>query len=493
MKTLLPILFLFAMTTQIQAQLFVDTTYTVNQMIHGFFDNAGVTISNISYTGTPASLAFFEGSQSNIGLNAGLLMTTGQAIDAVGPNDSESTTTVMGVPGTTWLDALIPGYMTYDASVITMDVVPAADTLAFRYIFASEEYQEFVNTSFNDLFAFLIEGPGLPQGDSIWVAADTAIVWNNQNCTICVDTFFIQTDTFCYFDSLQMTDTCFIYSNPVTTWCYTDSSCVGSYDTIIYPGYSYYSPGGLNIAIVPNTNLPVAINNLNQFVNTQYFVDNAGGSTVQYDAFTTSLWAKIPVQAGQTYQIRLAIADAGDQAYDSGVFIGIESMGGDSLLPTVPEYLYNNTSGSNSVTFQNASLWATSYHWDFGDGSSSSQKNPTHQYAQPGQYQVTLMAKNWCSAKTYTQQVAVGVTTIQEPVAADVFRATPNPTTGLLRLDLKKDSDADVRLFNMTGRLLLDDHLTDGARIDLNRFGKGMYVLQVVSNGRVYTEKVVNQ
>ena len=47
------------------AQLFVDTNYTVEQMVFGFFNNNGVSISNLNYTGAPAALAFFEGSQSN--------------------------------------------------------------------------------------------------------------------------------------------------------------------------------------------------------------------------------------------------------------------------------------------------------------------------------------------------------------------------------------------------------------------------------------------
>ena len=120
------------------AQLFVDTNYTVEQMVFGFFNNNGVSISNLNYTGAPAALAFFEGSQSNIGLNAGLLITTGNAENAIGPNDTESSTGNLQVPGTSYLDALIPGYTTFDASVIELDLVPTTDTLCFRYVFVFE-------------------------------------------------------------------------------------------------------------------------------------------------------------------------------------------------------------------------------------------------------------------------------------------------------------------------------------------------------------------
>lgn len=98
------------------------------------------------------------------------------------------------------------------------------------------------------------------------------------------------------------------------------------------------------------------------------------------------------------------------------------------------------------MAFQNTSFWATGYHWDFGDDATSTEKNPVHEYAQPGVYTVTLIARNWCSAETYSQEVAVGISAAQEPVAADLFQALPNPTTtGLLKLDLKQTSAADVQ------------------------------------------------
>jgi len=80
-------------------------------------------------------------------------------------------------------------------------------------------------------------------------------------------------------------------------------------------------PGSQNIALVPGTGQPVTIDNINAGANSMYYVNNAGGGTVQYDGFTTVLTATRQVQACQTYHLRLTIADAGDGIYDSGVFI----------------------------------------------------------------------------------------------------------------------------------------------------------------------------
>lgn len=483
--TLLLVLF----STQVRAQLFVDPNYTAEQMITSFFNGAGVTVSNVTYTGAPLSLGFFEGSQSNIGINAGLLMTTGDVNEAVGPNDEESAGVNMGISGTPWLNALMNySYPTFDASVIEMDVVPANDTLCFQYVFASEEYLEYVNSNFNDLFAFLVDGPGLPSGDSIYVEADTSYYFSD-SCYICVDTFLLNSYQVCTYDSLQMIDSCWIQTDTLTTWCYQDSNC--PIDTIIYPGYWYVSPGGTNIALVPGTNLPVAINSLNQFVNTQYFIENAGGTTVQYDAFTTTLWAKLPVTAGETYHVRLAIADAGDGIFDSGVFIGIESLNGDSLLIVEPEFVAQ-TGDDNEVTFQNTTLWATSWSWEFGDGTVSNEKNPTHTYLQDGTFDVKLTAFNWCSSETFKQTVQVGTSAVNAPVDVADFFVSPNPTAqGITRLNLQNTNQARVRLFRTDGKLLMDQVMNNGDRIDLRPFGLGMYMLQVENEGQVQVKKVV--
>lgn len=470
-----------------KAQLFIDTNYTIEQMINGFFGSSGDSISNIAYTGSPVSLAFFEGSQSNIGLNAGLFISTGEAISAVGPNISGGTTGNNNNPGHPWLDALVPGYTTLDASLVQLSITPVTDTLRFKYVFASEEYQEFVNTQFNDVFAFFINGPGLPSNDSIYVAADTIIT--PAYCVSCVDTFLILTEPYCYQAPFDSTLICYEIGDTLLTYCVNDFC---GYDTTYYPSYWYTSPGGLNIAMVPNTNLPVAINNLNQFINTAYFVENDGGQTVEFDAFSTPLWAEIPVTPGETYTVTIAIADAGDWAFDSGIFLSIESIGGDSLLPVNVAFdaLVPPPGGGNTVNFENNTFWATEWSWDFGDGAISTERTPEHTYAAPGTYTVQLKASNWCSTETFTQTVQLGVSGTNEP-AETVFQVSPNPTHGLATLQLHQAANARVRVTNLEGRTVLDRTLNNGATLPLTDQPNGVYTVQVITNGQVFTQKLV--
>ena len=201
---------------------------------------------------------FKASDNSLLGLEKGLLLTSGFATNAIGPNTSGSTTGSNGGAGDADLNYLSTkqgnSSLSNDACVVEFDVFAATDELAFEYIFGSEEYPEFVGSSFNDIFAFLISGPG--------VVGDPNI--NNQK----------------------------------------------------------------NIAILPDNTTFVQVNSVNNQQNWQYYRNNLGGKTIQYDGLTSdnkgikkSLTARQKVIPCNTYHLKLAVADRGDFSYDSGVFI----------------------------------------------------------------------------------------------------------------------------------------------------------------------------
>lgn len=102
-----------------------------------------------------------------------------------------------------------------------------------------------------------------------------------------------------------------------------------------------------NIALIPSTSNPVTALTVNANNNPQFYVDNENppGTCVQYDGFTVVLTAQYPVQCGETYHIRLAIADALDGIVDAGVFLEAGSFTtGQVNLATEISYGSNNDS-----------------------------------------------------------------------------------------------------------------------------------------------------
>jgi uncharacterized repeat protein (TIGR01451 family) len=126
---------------------------------------SGVSISNVVYTGTDAAAGTFEGGLAAIGFDTGIILTSGITRNvepntdplAGGPNLEDGKTNNNGTAGDTDLDTLT-GLGTNDASVLEFDFVPNRSTVAFRFVFASEEYVEYVGSQFNDVFGFFVNG-----------------------------------------------------------------------------------------------------------------------------------------------------------------------------------------------------------------------------------------------------------------------------------------------------------------------------------------------
>ena len=249
------------------AQLIVTNpmTQTPQDLVQNVLLGPGVTVSNITFNGGAGNIwseqaGFFDSNMANVGIPTGIILATGDVTQAAGPNATGSNSLGGGnlsSPGTCdadlqLLDPTATGFN--DCAVLEFDFVPSGDSLKFNFVFASEEYLEFVN-SINDAFGFFISGPG--------------------------------------------------FNGP-------------------------YANNAENIALVPGTTTPITINTVNNLVNSAYYVDNGDGFTapfnndpfyIQFDGLTTVLTAEALVQCGQTYHIKIAIADANDTAWDSAVFL----------------------------------------------------------------------------------------------------------------------------------------------------------------------------
>jgi gliding motility-associated-like protein len=154
------------------AQLTVDVEMPIEQMVQNLVGE-GVQISNISVNAADSAYAYYYSAGTELGTNQGLLLSTGLATRAVGPNNSSGLPQLgsggvclncnlfdNNFPGSPLLN-LFAGYNTFDACLVEFDIVPQGDSLRFSYTFASEEYQEWVGSPFNDVFGFFITGPNV--------------------------------------------------------------------------------------------------------------------------------------------------------------------------------------------------------------------------------------------------------------------------------------------------------------------------------------------
>ncbi len=137
------------------------TPATPAQMVANLL-GPGVTATNITFTGSPSARATFTcGGSCSLGFPAGIMLSSGAASGPTAPA-SHFASTSHNLPGDPQLDAIVPsGLPTRDAAILEFDFSVASDSVKFEFIFGSEEYNDYVNTNFNDVFAFFISGPGI--------------------------------------------------------------------------------------------------------------------------------------------------------------------------------------------------------------------------------------------------------------------------------------------------------------------------------------------
>ena len=149
-------------------QLITSTAQTPTGLVQNVLLGQGVTVSNISYSGTSTSIGSFTAAGTNLGIASGIVMTTGTVLNngngPQGPNNSSGSGIDNNASGSPQLSNLIGGTATHNAAILQFDFIPYSDTVRFKYVFGSEEYPEYVGSTFNDVFAFFISGPGIVGG-----------------------------------------------------------------------------------------------------------------------------------------------------------------------------------------------------------------------------------------------------------------------------------------------------------------------------------------
>ncbi len=146
---------------------------------------------------------------------------------------------------------------------------------------------------------------------------------------------------------------------------------------------------------------------------------------------------------------------------------------------------------NNWATFTNASENATDYFWNFGDGTSSIEKSPSH-YFPMGEYEVVLIASNECDADTLI--VSVNITTgTSEPITDLHCVVTPNPSNGIFKIQTTMNhSDTKVEVFNVCGNMVYaSDSIQPDGFIDLYNFEAGVYLLKLSDSKRSLSKKIV--
>ena len=207
----------------------------------------GISANNVVYQGDSNQIGYFNGANSNVGLENGVVLATGDINELSGGFGGFLANNVNGDPDLLNLANVVPGLIgqnfsvssVNDVAILEFDFIAESETITFNYVFASSEYNAWENSSYNDVFGFFISGPGI----------------------------------------------------------------VGPYNSPVnFPG------GSINIASFTSTeanslgsDLPITISSVNSFYNDIFYVQNQNFNTVfTADGFTTVFAATADVICGET-------------------------------------------------------------------------------------------------------------------------------------------------------------------------------------------------
>ena len=134
------------------------TTTSATELIQCLL-GPNVSISNAVLTAAPIAAGKFTGGSALIGFDDGIVLSTGDVDSLIGPNKYGDASTSNGTPGDADLDTLVSPDVTFDSAILEFDFqCTSGAQINIQFVFSSEEYNEFVASPFNDVFAIFLDG-----------------------------------------------------------------------------------------------------------------------------------------------------------------------------------------------------------------------------------------------------------------------------------------------------------------------------------------------
>lgn len=257
----------------------------LNTVLEDYFFGEGITVTNAEFKGVDLQFGIFSNAQNDLGLDEGIVLSTGRVEDVVGLNDTASSI-LRGLPNRVdddadlkkladfMVDTLDRIYTNFslervenmsEVAILEFDVTTRGNTLNFDFVFGSEEYSAWINTRFVDVMGIFVSGPNI--------------------------------------------------NGP-------------------------YSNGAVNVAELPGGRLPFSVSSVHggnskyEPFNEQFYVPTVT-QNIAFGGVTVPMSNSIPVVPCTVYHVKIAIADGSLPDKDSGVFLKKQGLNSDGVKATL--------------------------------------------------------------------------------------------------------------------------------------------------------------
>lgn len=272
---------------------------TVRQELKGF----EMRLKNVRYRGARRSIGYFNEADSILGMNQGIVLTTGRIQTIAGDNQETATTTANFNKGHRILKKVTQEQL-YDAAILQFDFYPNSDFVSFNFAWGSEDYPEFLESKYGDFLTFLLT---MPDGRVI----DLARLANEDEI---------------HASTINQEQQAMYYVN----------NCEATIPVVVPESDTFQqSIKGYDLVLAQRPNVDLARHQKAVY-------------PIAFDGFTKVIKAQCAVQPHLRHRLQIAIADRGNRIYDSAVFIEMGSFHSHSnpdfcsgILARTPNYYYH--------------------------------------------------------------------------------------------------------------------------------------------------------
>lgn len=278
----------------------------VDEWVKKNFSGQGVVVGNIKFKGYPLSTLSYTSTGNILQVQKGLILSTGNSYNVAGYNNSHNQSSTFGdilsPQNDPDLSAIVSGKL-FDICSVEFDFVPMDNSIQFNYQFGSDEYPEYVDSPYNDVFAFIVSDESSSKNIALMPGSGVPVSINTVN--------------------FKLNQEHFIDNNLYKQVVIKRQEPLKSTYRGTLPGRVLRGIGSIFTMSGPVPGDQTVIQADPELLKT---LDPNLYRNLRYDGITKKLVAQSYVTPYKKYHLKIVIADVADNIYDSGVFIEDRSL-----------------------------------------------------------------------------------------------------------------------------------------------------------------------
>jgi len=218
---------------------------------------------------------------------------------------------------------------------------------------------------------------------------------------------------------------------------------------------------------------------------------SAAGSYAAATTFYSIIFQKNPQLVHYDYSLNNANAQI---IRNAAKLIAFDSLSKWNVGKYIPQSNFNYNVSNDTVYFNNSSIYASNYLWNFGDGDTSTAISPMHVYSTNALFKVKLISKKCGLMDSISKSINIVNSSIRENANSNFFTLYPNPTKDFFVIKSNKiiyKDDIEITIFDNMGREIYHNEAYKvEERIFTKEFLKGNYFVIIKSKSTIYHTRI---